>query len=214
MFDYKFYKEIVVTYQHDATDMYDKGFKYTRKAHGLMQSTKLLRIDLSKFTFTSENRRILAKFPDTEMNLIKLPYQSYDYSLGKWMKDFYLTKFGENLFSVQVIKKLFQGQLNMNSLILFTNANKIAGMCLCFENTEILHYAYPFYEQGLVNTSFGMFMMTSSIKLAHQTKRKYFYLGSYSSKKDNYKLQFKGLEWWNPNHDAWESDINALKMTD
>src|ERR1035437_8460331 len=79
--------------------MYDRGFVFTRLGKGVMQQTRSCRIDLGKFSLTSENRRILKKGERVEVKTLDLPTLEYDWTLWKLAKDFYSTKFGQGVMS-------------------------------------------------------------------------------------------------------------------
>jgi len=78
--------------------MYNRGFVFGRPENGFMQQTRSIRIDLSKFELSSENRRILRKTEGIERVNVELPFSDYDWTIGKMGKEFYETKFGENLY--------------------------------------------------------------------------------------------------------------------
>lgn len=227
MADYHYYNEInLKDSDKSIAELYNLGYKFTRKGVGIMQSTRLVRVDLENFKPSSENRRILRKFENLGVRLERLPYEKYDYIIGKWMKDFYFSKFGEKLFDVQTIKKIFLGELNFNSILIYEIQEEIVGFCLCYTNylsyplaesglseRKILHYSYPFYKPEAINSSLGIAMMTKAIEFSKSEMIDYIYLGGYTTSKDNYKLQFRGIEWWNEEHKEWSSDIAQLKST-
>src|SRR3989344_3947784 len=76
--------------------MYGRGFVFTRLGKGVMQQTRSLRVDLSKFELSSENRRVLAR--TSELGIMNYELWNgtfkYDWRIGKMAKDFYDTKFG------------------------------------------------------------------------------------------------------------------------
>lgn len=47
--------------ENNINNLYNGGFLFTREHLGSMYQTRSLRIDLSKFELTSENKRILKK---------------------------------------------------------------------------------------------------------------------------------------------------------
>ena len=51
-------------------NLYDEGYIFTRIGKGYFTQTRSLRIDLSKFELSSENRRILRKMENIKMELI------------------------------------------------------------------------------------------------------------------------------------------------
>src|SRR3989339_1357419 len=114
------------------------------------------------------------------------------------------------------------------------NDESTLGYAICYANSKIIHYSYPFYqlsrfsftgksrildsdktESGQPNTynlipNMGMGMMIMAIMAAKQNDKKYIYLGSAQRPTDVYKLQFTGLEWFNGEH--WKNNIDKLKV--
>ncbi|OHA15286.1 MAG: hypothetical protein A3G52_04215 [Candidatus Taylorbacteria bacterium RIFCSPLOWO2_12_FULL_43_20] len=201
-------------------NLYDEGYIFTRIGKGYFTQTRSLRIDLSKFELSSENRRILRKMENIKMELIPLPYENYHWSIHKLAKDFY-SKFGDNIFSANKVKELLTDpeKSNFNRLITFTqdihessgNAAEQAetlGYCVALETKKILHYSYPFYKGSEKNPSFGLGMMTKAIMWAKENGKKYIYLGSLQRPSDTYKLQFSGSEWFDGK--AWSNDFSEI----
>ena len=89
--------------EKNITAHYDAGFVFTRRGKGEMDQTRSVRIDLSKFILSSENRRILKKTDEIMLETIPLPYSDYHWSIGKLAKDFYTTKFGDGTFSANKV---------------------------------------------------------------------------------------------------------------
>ena len=85
------------------------------------------------------------------------------------------------------------------------------GYTICYQNPEILHYCYPFYNIQYPISNIGMAMMLKAIVWAKEQNKKYFYLGSFQRPTDTYKLQFTGLEWWDGKE--WKSNLEELKNT-
>ncbi|MBI5729324.1 MAG: hypothetical protein HY983_03750 [Candidatus Magasanikbacteria bacterium] len=90
------WKEKTITDFSDANinALYDQGYLFTREGKGSMYQTRSLRVDLSKFKLSSENRRVLKKTEGLKLAPLTLPYAGYHWSVGKLGKDFYETKFG------------------------------------------------------------------------------------------------------------------------
>ena len=192
--------------------LYDEGYVFTRLGRGIMHQTRSLRIDLSKFELSSENRRVLKKIEGLNLNIEAIPYKKYDWQIGKMAKDFYDSKFGAGVFTANKIKELLTNRDKSNFTNLFVynlDENNAAGYTICFANNKIVHYSYPFY---ILNSEFcisGMGMMTMAIVAANANDKKYFYLGSAQRPTDIYKLQFAGLEWFDG--EKWKYNIDELK---
>lgn len=195
------------------SSLYGEGFVFTREEKGSMDQTRSVRIDLSKFELSSENRRILRKTDEIQMETVPLPYFEYHWSVGKLAKDFYTEKFGDGTFSANKVKELLTDPENSNFNLLFTYSynEEIIGYAICYANKDILHYSYPFYELSNVSqfTNIGLGMMTKAIQWAKDNEKKYIYLGSAQRPTDIYKFQFEGIEWFDEK--KWNDDFEKLK---
>ena len=193
--------------------MYNDGYVFGRPGKGYMNQTRSLRIDLSKFELSSENRRVLRNNEDLKLEIINLPYKDYSWEIGKLAKDFYETKFGKGTFSANKVREILTTDHNFNKLFVYSLPDETAlGYCITLETNKIIHYSYPFYKL-LSNmqhpASRGMSLMVKAIKHAKEQNKKYIYLGSAKDEKAKYKLQFKGLEWFDGN--KWSEDLEELK---
>lgn len=198
----------------DITSLYNEGFVFTRKGKGELDQTRSMRIDLSAFKLSSENRRILRKTEDLVYSKYDLPCTTYHWSIGKMAKDFYDEKFGPKTFSANKAKELLTDmeKSNFNQVFVYKlkeNEDDKIGYAICYENDDMLHYSYPFYNLPTPISSMGMGMMLRAIQYAKESGKKYIYLGSAQRAGDTYKLQFKGLEWFDGK--MWRQDLELLK---
>jgi arginyl-tRNA--protein-N-Asp/Glu arginylyltransferase len=192
-------------------DLYAQGFVFTRIGKGEMNQTRSLRIDLSTFELSSENKRVLNKTEEIKLTITPLPFTDYNWVIAKIGKDFYETKFGEKTFSANKIKELLtdKDKSNFNTLLIYKIADEIIGYCITYVGKNILHYSYPFYLLDTNNPNIGLGMMTKTIVWAKENHKKYIYLGSASRPTDTYKLQFNGLEWFDGEN--WSNNLVELK---
>lgn len=201
----------------NVSEMYEKGYVFTRIGRGIMQQTRSVRIDLSGFELTSENRRILKKTDTfTGPELINLPESRYTweesgYKIGKLAKDFYDSKFEPGIMSAQKVKIMLveKDQSNFNILLKYWLHGEGIGYVICYSNTRILHYCYPFYSLDEPSKDAGLGMMIRAIQHAKESGLKYIYLGSLQRPSDTYKLQFEGLEWFDEKE--WSDDLEKVK---
>lgn len=203
---------------NEVNEEYNSGYVLTRLGKGIMNQTRSLRIDLSKFELTSENRRILKKTEGLEAEFKNLPIDNYSWEIHKLGKDFYSRKFGDDTMSASKIKELFTDmeKSNMNSVFEYTleSSERVSvnvGYCLTYSNHEIIHYAYPFYNLDFDFPNLGLGMMLRAINWAKENGKQYIYLGSVTDSSAKYKLQFEGLEWFDTDRKEWSSDVNKLK---
>lgn len=207
---YQFEEEIIETDNSKISEFYSQGFVLTRKGPGVMQKVRSLRLDLSQFSLTSENRRVLRKNEDVSFSIEDIPLDKYDWKIHKMGADFYRQRFGDNVMSANKIKDMVkEKKTSFNKLIVFSQKSHNLGYAICFDYGKILHYAYPFYDLSYVSKTLGIYMMTRSIVYAKDAGLDYVYLGSVNSKKALYKLQFKGLSFFEK--DSWKDDLEYLK---
>lgn len=206
--EYLHWKEETLTdfSESNISSHYNNGFVFTRIGKGVMHQTRSVRIDLSKFELSSENRRILKKIEGIEMKEFTLPYADYRWEIGKLAKDFYDTKFGEGIFSAQKAKEIMtSNSSNFNLLLQYSDF----GFAVCHINKDMLHYSYPFYDLTKASKDMGLGMMTKAIIFAKEKGLQYVYLGSLQRPGDTYKLQFEGLEWFDGKD--WSKDLEEVK---
>lgn len=199
--------------EQNINSLYNEGYLFTRTGKGEMYQTRSVRVDLAKFKLNSENRRVLRHTENIILEIADIPYDNYHWGIHKLGKDFYATKFGDKTFSAQKIKELItdKEKSNFNKLLIFRQKkdNLAVGYVVCFENAEILHYCYPFYDLNSIIPNLGIGMMTKAIVWAQEQGEKYVYLGSYKDDKAKYKLQFEGVEWFDGK--TWQTDLSGLK---
>lgn len=190
---------------------YNDGFVFTRIGKGVMHQTRSVRIDLSKFELSSENRRILKKTEGVSLSFLKLPLKEYDFKIAKLAKDFYTEKFGPGVMSAQKIKEMLtdESASNFNVLFRYDRGGVAIGYAICYSSISILHYSYPFYDLSGASKDMGLGMMIRGIETCKSLGHKYIYLGSLQRPSDTYKLQFAGLEWFDGKN--WQTDTAALK---
>ncbi len=193
--------------------LYGRGYLFTRLGKGDMQQTRSARINLSNHSPTSENRRILKKMQALVLEKEKLPLKDYDWRIGKLGKNFYDSKFGPRVMSAQKIKEmLVQGdRSNFNLLLAFSQKSDHVriGYAICYENEDMMHYSYPFYDLGNSPKDMGLGMMILAVQFATTGGKKFLYLGSLQRPSDTYKLQFTGLEWFDGTR--WRGDLETVK---
>ncbi len=188
--------------------MYDMGYVFTRLGKGVVDQTRSLRVDLTKFELSSENKRMIKKTEEIPFTIHNLESGEFEYKWGmaKLAKDFY-DRFGEKTFSANKAKELLTvpSKSNFNTLLDFGT-----GYVICYTSKNILHYAYPFYSlSGKATKDMGLGMMTRAIAWAKESDKKYIYLGSATRPTDTYKLQFSGLEWFDGT--TWQRDTHTLR---
>jgi len=195
--------------EKNVEDKYNEGFVFTRLGRGVMQQVRSVRVPLSAFEPSSENRRILKKHEHIVTSFYPHDNFLYDWHVGKMAQTFYRRKFGPEVMSANKIREMCTDgkKSNMNGVLVFTSLGGGAvGYCLMYTTPHLFHYAYPFYDLQLVQQfpSLGMAMMTKAVVWAKEVGKEYIYLGSIQNEKSLYKFQFKEVEWFDGH--TWRSD--------
>ncbi len=188
--------------------MYNCGYLFTRLGKGVMHQTRGVRIDLNKFKPNSENRRVIRKGESVIIEKCPIPYEDYSWEIAKMAKTFYEIK-ADSAFSANKIKELIISNQNFNTLLIFKENNVPCGYAICYENSSMLHYSYPFYDLETAPKDMGLIMMNKIIVEAKFSGLSYVYLGSLQRPTDTYKLQFGGLEWFDGKE--WSNDIEKVR---
>jgi arginyl-tRNA--protein-N-Asp/Glu arginylyltransferase len=193
------------------SDYYAAGYVFTRLGKGIMHQTRSVRIDLTRFKLSSENRRILKKTGGLSLEQVTLPFITYVWTIGKTAKDFYDTKFAPGIMSAQKVRAMLTepDQSNFNTLYVYSIDSISIGYTITYQSSSILHYSYPFYNLTDAPKDIGLGMMIRAIIHAQDKGLQYAYLGSLQRPNDTYKLQFEGLEWFTGSE--WSADLEQAK---
>jgi len=192
-------------------NIYSMGFLPSRSRKDLFYLARSIRIDLSNFDLSSENRRITRKTDYIDIKEEPVKSFDYDFSIGKLGKDFYEKRFGKGVMSANRIKWLFKDS-SLTDVLVYSDGQtgqRVFGYCLVNKTSNILHYAYPFYDVSYFEKNAGMGMMLKALLLARDAGIKHVYLGTCYTESSLYKLQFKGVEYFNGF--KWSNDIDTLK---
>lgn len=190
--------------------IYQKGFLPIRSLPGVFYLSRNIRIDLSKFETSSENRRILKKTENFESNLIPLSEFVYTAKVQKFCKDYAGQKLGKGLFSAAAVKSIFTNKI-FNYVFVFkeVSTQKEVGYAVCFISENFLQYGYAFYDLKYLKDNLGARMMLEAVLWANKSNKKYAYLGTCYDESALYKTEFKGVEFFNGFR--WSDDLTELK---
>ena len=196
--------------EEEAERIYDSGFLPIRSLPGIYYLSRNIRIDLSKFEISSENRRILKKTENFESDLIPLSEFTYTAKVQKFCKDYAEKKLGKGLFSAAAIKSIFTSRI-FNYVFVFKEigTQKEVGFAVCFISENLLQYAYAFYDLEYFKDNLGARMMLEAILWANKNNKKYVYLGTCYEESALYKTEFKGVEFFNGFR--WSENLEELK---
>ena len=172
-----------------------------------------LRVNLNLYKRISENLRVIKNakknqiisFTSSSKNSFK-----HDMNFKKFCLEYSNQRFINNPLTNQRLDLILKRN-NYNRIYTFTSNNKILGYVLAYENINIIHYWFSFYNTSLLDKfHVGKYMMEQIIYHAKENNKKYVYLGTCYGEKSLYKVRdFKGIEFFDGSR--WTDDINNLK---
>jgi len=190
--------------------IYENGFLPIRSIKNVYYLSRSLRVDLSKFKLSSENRRILRKTQNFESDLIPLTEFNYTPKVQKFCKDYMVSRFGKSSLTAAGIRSIFKSGI-YNYVFVFKErlTEKEIGYAVCFLSSNIVQYAHSFYDLAYFRQSLGARMILEAVNWAKESNKKYIYLGTCYDKSALYKVEFEGVEFFDGF--KWSDDQKELK---
>jgi len=192
----------------DVGKIYASGFLPIRSLPDVYYLSRSLRVDLSQFSLSSENRRILKKTENFSAELLPLAQFFYNTEVQKLCRDYAQERLGKGALPVPAIRSVFSGRVYTHVLV-FKGEQKPVGYAVCFINDSLLQYAHAFYALAHLNENLGARMILEAVGWAKENKRKYAYLGTCYEEKALYKTEFRGGEFFNGF--SWSKNLDELK---
>jgi len=194
-----------------ASDLFNAGFLPASRQLDRYYMCRQVRVNLSSFEPSSENRRILRKggIVATEV----LPRKEFRYTARRRAAflEYADRKFGKGVMTAQRLNSLFSSRL-VSHLMVFTDTTTnqpVGTVTLFLEEPATVFYYYAFYDLKHPIRNLGMFMMTSAAAHFAAAGFQHLYLGSVYSRNAFYKTQFKGAEFFNGFR--WSGNLKELK---
>lgn len=202
--------------ESDLPEIYDGGFLPYSSDPSLILETyylaRSLRVDLSKFTDTSENRRVHRKMEHLDIQVEAIPKETlisqpnfFDFCLA-YAKE----RFSNNAMDEARLGYIL-GRESANTILAFTHNGKAIGYVLAIIHNSFFHYWYAFFDTTLLKEyPIGKWIMWRTLHWAKEEELKHVYLGTCYGKSALYKARdFKGLEFFDGMQ--WNSDVKLLK---
>ena len=171
-----------------------------------------LRVELSRFSDTSENRRVDRKIHDLGIKMQCIPKVNIladDHDFIPFCEAYAKKRIGDAMHSKRLhyILSLSYG----TDVFKFTIDGKPIGYVLGVCDSEMVHYWFSFFDLELMKShSLGKWIMWSVIKWSVNSEKKYVYLGTAYGRKSLYKIRdHKGLAFFDGT--KWNQDMVKLK---
>lgn len=191
--------------------IFNRGFLPASREFAHFYLCRQIRVDLSNFSASSENRRIMRKCEDIVYKLIPRAQFEYTPQWRDFCKHYADIKFGKDVMTSQRLDALFNSKI-VTHLLLFTDSEAkedVGVVTLYLEKKSMAYYYYSFYDLNYYDRNLGMFMMTTAVDFFASQNYGYVYLGSCYSRNALYKTQFEGAEFFNGFR--WSQDLKELK---
>lgn len=218
--DYKTYTFNYATYcikedQSELPEIYAQGFLPYSNNVNLHEETyylaRSLRVDLSAFKESSENRRVVRKIEELQPSFEVIPTKDFnlnDLEFKNYCLDFASKRFSESI-SMDRLNYILAAK-SISHIFQFKLADKNVGYVISIIENGTLHYWFSFFDLEYQTYALGKWMMFSVIKWAYEQKMAYVYLGTCYGEKSLYKVRdFKGLSYFDGNQ--WDSNVKTLK---
>ncbi len=185
----------------------------TNNTNEIYYLARSVRVNLKDYERLSENNRVIKN----AKNKYNIDFKSYEKNALILNEDFidFCISFSKERFSNNTLTKdrlqLIFSRKNFNNIYTFSIDKKVIGYVLWYENENIIHYWFSFYDTNyLKEFPIGKYMMEHLVYYAKENNKKYIYLGTCYGKKALYKVRdFKGIEFYDGNN--WVNDIRILK---
>ncbi len=198
--------------KEEYSQIYDLGFlPYTGDwsiEESIFYLARSLRIQLSEFKDSSENRRIDRKMAELAVQYELIPlaeFDTNDVDFRAFCFRFAQERFKQGSMSAERLDYVVSRSY-LSHILCFKSAEKVLGyVFVVLDNAQtFFHYWFAFYDiQFLTSHSLGKWMMWKCIKIAQEMQLKHVYLGTaYGSAalykiRDHHALSFFDGRGWN-----------------
>ena len=200
----------------DLNEIYARGFlpysdiRFIKAEKPLFYLARSVRVDLSNFALTSENRRIRKKTASLGLHYEILPKNALPLSeMYPLILPYIHERIGEAIDDKR-LHYIYHFPL-LNKIAVFRNDTEILGYVWLIENKNLRHYWFAFFKTAYLPAGLGKRMMEQMISDAKERGMKHVYLGTCYGDKALYKVRdFKGVEFFDGNR--WNTDLIWLKQ--
>lgn len=195
-------------------DLYNKGFlPYTGNTE--IQNTYYMarscRVDLDKFTVSSENRRVERKIPSQKFNKTIHAAEHFinDDQFLNFCLEYFTKKHGAGIFTKERLQFVLSFSKEVEVIQYTNEQTETIAYVIEVRGEKVSQYWFSFYKLDVALPSIGVWLMLDNIIAAKENKMQYYYLGTVYGEKALYKTNFNALDYWDGN--TWQQNITDLK---
>lgn len=170
-----------------------------------------VRVDLSRFAASSENRRILRKGEGISIQVVPRSEFAFTSERRAFCKAYADARFRPSGLSLERLDALLDSKIVTHVLVFTDTAinGEVGLVMLYLEEPAVGFYYYAFYDLSYFNRNLGMFMMTSAVAKLAKGGLRHLHLGTCYSIDALYKFQFEGAEFFNGV--GWSPNLKELR---
>ena len=199
----------------DIQTLYAKGYlpySDNEKPLPVYYLCRSLRVSLSAFAQSSENRRVIRKISEVGIvpviKKISAGESLADENLITFFLNYFSTRHGEGVMSRERIISLFEYSQHVY-VTTYSHGDILLGAVISQEVGTVVHYWFSAYSLEHPNLPIGMWLMLDFIESQKNRETEHVYLGTGYGQKALYKTNIEQLEYWNGQ--SWVKDHKTLK---
>jgi arginyl-tRNA--protein-N-Asp/Glu arginylyltransferase len=175
----------------------------------LFYMSRSVRIPVTSFVPSSENRRIFRKF-DGQFTIRILGHDELRSSpdFSNLLLAYFAERHGADVMPAERLKRILERDLPMRGIAYELDGTTVAYVLEIVEES-FSHYWYSCYDLSYAGSSLGMWLMLDAARRAAEDGRTHLYLGTAYGEKARYKTNVPGLEFWDGNE--WRADAHQLE---
>jgi arginyl-tRNA--protein-N-Asp/Glu arginylyltransferase len=190
---------------------FEAGFLPSSRDLDRFYLTRHIRVRLSDFQPSSENRRILRKGAGLTWSLLHRDQFVLTEARRKFCKTYADSRFGNEVMSEDRLETLFKAPVATHIMLFREEASQreVGYVVLYLEHPKVAFYYYSFYDLDWFEKSLGLFLMTSAVQHFARERFDFIYLGTCYNERALYKTQFSGFQFFNGF--KWSDNLQELK---
>ncbi|MBA3789261.1 GNAT family N-acetyltransferase [Patescibacteria group bacterium] len=168
-----------------------------------------VRMPLSDFIPSSENRRIFRKFDGQfSFSYIDRDAIAEEKEFKPMFLEYFERRHGKNIMGEKRLDGILRSILPLR-VVRYEKDSRPIGYVLEVVQPTFSHYWYSAYDLALAESSFGMWLLLGAARRAKEEQHAYFYLGTAYGQKGRYKTNLSPLEFWDGT--IWNTDETQLR---
>jgi len=192
-------------------DLFSAGFLPSSRNLDRFYLCRQVRVNLTNFQPSSENRRILRKGEGVTSTIV--PRADFEFTSPRraFCQSYADAKFGADVMTPERLDSLFNSPITSH-VMRFIDASgaEIGLVTLYLAPPALAYYYYAFYDASHAVRSLGMVLMTQAVVTLAAQGFHFLHLGTCYSPNALYKTQFAGAEFFNGVR--WSANLEELKF--